>query len=56
MINKECPCEYESTDQCAICRDRNTTVKMYSIEEIIKAIKNEHPIVKSRILDALLND
>lgn len=54
-IHRECPCEYESTDECAICRDRNTVRNMYSIEEIKDAFYKSgiHPMYKVKFLDIL---
>lgn len=55
-MHRNCPCEQESPDECAICRDRNTVRNMFSIEDIQQAIRNEHPTIKKRILDALIEN
>lgn len=54
-MHRECPCEQESQDECAICRDRNAMINMYSIEEIKDALfkAGMHPLYKAKVLDAL---
>ena len=56
-INNECPCDYENTDYCTFCRDRNTTVNMYNIDDKNQALTKAgiQNVQRNRIFTTLLD-